>query len=220
MPIFEGVYRYHSDGDVQVNEFWAIEQRGVQHWQIRVDRTSNAGSTLSLRSEIRPDERLFAFTFYPSDDAAEPTIAAYRINRESIAFRRANEPDWSIAGPAQKLFFPLMRLWTGRKLLQLIQYDGAQEVLVPDIRNPTQAKSLFAPLASERHAWADPDQPSIIHYEGGEYDTPIAVHLSADGLMQHYVWTAGDGSVWTCELEHDANAPGWSETWSELRQHM
>jgi|GEM_PF-7119643 hypothetical protein len=102
------------------------------------------------------------------------------------------EKRWQLSASA--VFFPLMRVFTGRVIRQIAAQGGQAQVIVPDIRRPQDTETLLVPMSEARRvqwlgderiaAW--PDTPcDVFSYVGGAYDASARFYLAGDLLVRY-----------------------------------
>jgi len=195
-----GTYIYTMDSEVLVREPWRVrmedEKRTVQSKRI----SEKFGIQIALEAIETEDRSDYDFEFTDLNTGVVTARGFYKLESDEIFFKRTKKEEWRHAG-TEMLFFPLMRIFTGDLITQIIHAGGSGDVIVPDIRNLTETGSVFKPITSKREVRADPENTDLFHYSGGQYKSPVPVLLGEDGMMIHYTWTGPDGARWECRLE-------------------
>jgi hypothetical protein len=119
--------------------------------------------------------------------------------------------DETVAAPGAS-YFPLMRVFSGRTLLRLIDAgaDGV-DVMTPDIRDPKELDRWLRPLLDHRRVGAVDDTTldvdgavrpcRVVEYLGGSYDAPARVWVDDGGLLLRYTWEQPGVGDWDVRVE-------------------
>jgi len=193
-----GTYIYTMNGDEVVREPWKIDADGEGNRSITSARISEQfGIRIDMTASETVDSTSYEFLFKDLKTRNDTARGFYKVENKDIFFKAAQTDDWETITTGN-FFFPLMRVFTGDLIQQVIGVGGTANIIIPDIRTPADSAALYKPLASYREVKADPDRPNVFHYLGGHYKTAVPVTLNKQGLMSHYAWTTPDGSEWVC----------------------
>ena len=197
--IKSGTYLYTMNDVEVVREPWRIESHKDGRRTVTSSRISETfGIQIDLIALETKDVSKYDFTFTDLNAGKPVACGFYKVEPEGVVFRSTEFGEWEPVSCAS-YFFPLMRIFTGALVRQVISMGGQADIIVPDIRNPANTETLFKPLKSRREVNADPTQENLFHYLGGHYETAVPVTLNDDGLMMHYTWTTPDGAKWICQ---------------------
>lgn len=202
---FEGTYIYTQNGEMRVREPWSITYETPQNRRIVCDRISTEfGIHIHLDASETPLRRDYDFTFTDLNTESVNGAGQYRFETGNMHFRSDPDTPWQIEPMNGRVFFPLMRVFTGDVLRAILASCGRAETIVPYIEDPSQHENLFTPTVSERKVRDLHTNPASFEYEGGQYANPICIELGPHGFLRRYRWQIGDDH-WECALQ-DFNA--------------
>ena len=116
------------------------------------------------------------------------TAEAERVVDDLSIHQRINLPD-------EYLFLPLLRVFTGKVIIQLL--EKPLSVLIPNIRDPQDAENWFALGFEERWSVQDGD---AFNFLGGRYDDTARFWINNDGLLTRYIWNEKENLRWDVRL--------------------
>ncbi len=104
--------------------------------------------------------------------------------------------------PENALFFPLMRCFQGKTILQVAENETATTVIVPDIQPTTDFQDLLKPTFDERSANLinKKDNRFIYNYLSKHYDENSEFHLDENGLLVYYKFIQNESQTWEITL--------------------
>lgn len=215
----EGCYQYYrNDQLMPVVEPWTIHRLPDGRLVTRSERDSSTfGNRLrvhSISSASGIDEFEVEWLRL-SDNATEKLSALYRIEQGSIEVTRSGvlgETEvLSAPLPAGCVISPLMRIYTGSVIRQLLK-AGRSQVLVPWIRDPNNLDRLLEPLFSEREARFQEEGAVAVgeelfsaqrfEYYGGEYEPGTLFWLDDKDVLLRYRWQQDEDTVWDTRLSY------------------
>ena len=196
-----GTYEYRVDGAVPVTEDWKFTQGkdGVKR-VFAVRRSSPFDIQIELTGTVGADFQCYEFNFQKPSSGELLSCGCYKITEDFISFRKACDDDWSEEPLGDRLFFPIMRVFTGDLLNKILARGGEADVIVPFIANPDQVDRLFIPTTSRRKAWLLDAEEGHYRYLGGHYQSPVDVWLNRSGIMKRYIWQPETGPSWDCRM--------------------
>jgi hypothetical protein len=193
-----GRYHYTCDGVMVATEAWSIETAIDGSTLIRSSRdASQFGAHFHVEGRISTSgESLYDFAFRRSADGPVLRIAHYLVDAMGkIAFNTEK----AIETSSEAIFFPLMRIFTGRAIIASVKAGGEATWVVPQIATPTKLESLFEPDLSVRHVEVVAGLENCYLLAGGPYAEKARIKLFPDGLLETYQFTPiGTKQVWTC----------------------
>ncbi len=104
--------------------------------------------------------------------------------------------------PKNCIFFPLMRVFQGQTILQVADYQGVTNVLVPDLQTTTKIEQILQPTFDERSAklLATNNNLRIFNYLSKHYDENSEFHLDENGLLIYYKFVQNNQNIWEVHL--------------------
>lgn len=202
MATQKGKYVYRVDGDILVEEPWAVTVENDGTRQIIASRISPKYNVhISLEAIETEALKTYAFTFLKIVEDEITAGGWYRIEDGKLFYRAAKSMDWREEELGDRLFFPLMRVFTGQFMRDVIERGGEAEAIIPYIEDPSQVSKLFSPTLSTRKVWPHETEALAHKYIGGHYTKPVNVWTGEDGIMTQYVWKPETGPAWECTLE-------------------
>ncbi len=205
MAIEQGEYRYFLNGrSTAVRESWSRVVGNAGDWTVESERRA-PGVHLAVRARGEGRRvRDFAVTW---ESTAIGSLAAdYRPAEHGLSVRRwrgSTVESLRPACPPEALLSPLMRVFAGPLIAEILASGGTAIVVVPDIRNPADPLGLLRPLVSERSARlvADDGQFREVDYQGDLYGPGTRFWLGPDDLLQRYCWRQSEQQEWDVRLE-------------------
>jgi hypothetical protein len=219
-PVVSGRYVYVCDErPVPVEETFAIrhENRGVVVASVR----SAPGTRLAVEAVHGAESSIAAELAWTSELGGTASAAnlSYRwrggrveATGDVIAgeHHERRPVDVTVDAPGAS-FFPLMRVFSGRTLLRLLDAtDRAVDVVTPDIRDPRDVERWLHPLVDHRRVGAahpatlDVDgverSCQVVDYLGGSYDQAATVWVDEGGLLLRYTWDQPGVGDWDVRL--------------------
>ncbi len=217
LPLDSGVYEYHINGTLtDIREPWRRDCHPDKGVVTRARRYSGQhGFALEVTHWAQDGGECAVQLFWRAGDLV--VQAGYQLGSEL----RVNR---SVGGQALEeiclpddgaLFFPLMRVFAGNLIGQLLETGGSGRVLVPAIDRPGEPDSLFLPRFSERRVELlegqapEFDGCRCYRYRGGQYGEAGARYwLDESGLLRHYHWQADAENEWRVSLENYSSEQG------------
>ena len=199
--IRHGRYDYTCDGTVVATETWSIETdaKGTQTIS-SVRDASKYGAHFTIRAVVAAggngDYRL---VFRAAPDAPVLKSMCYRQRGPVIRARAAGQNSVVIGDVDNLVFFPLMRIFTGKAVLETLHCGGSATWVVPTISLLGEMDDMFALELSVRAVRADSKIKGGHLLLGGPYAAPARIKLRPDGMLESYCFTPqGSDSVWEC----------------------
>ena len=204
MNLEEGAYVYLRNGEpTRVKETWVRQQQDDGSWRIESERfAGDVHMAVSARGSGRR-VRDFAVTW--AGKGVGKFAVDYRPKGDEIAVIRWQDSRATRLAPitGSPLLSPLMRIFAGPLIAEILESGGQAQVLVPDIRDTYDAENLLRPLVSERSArLIEHDGDSrVVAYEGDQYGSGTRFWLGADDLLERYEWRQSEEEFWEVSLE-------------------
>ena len=214
-----GSYQYLLNGvPMDIAESWRRRGRAPGEWSISSQRSAG-GVEITVEASVVAG-LVTAFVVAWQDKAitlqADYTLLANRVcversrngcDSESLDIPLHNDR------PAP-LLSPLMRIFAGPLIAQLLDRKGRGEVLVPAIGDPGAAQTLLTPLLSERSARVVEDNVMLAsdglsrscrlcEYQGDQYGPGTQFWLDEDNLLLRYRWQQSTQQQWDVWLRRD-----------------
>jgi hypothetical protein len=100
--------------------------------------------------------------------------------------------------PHNYVFFPLMRCFQGKTILQVAENANVTTVIVPDIQPNTNRQNLLKPTFDERTAEliSTKDNLSIFNYLSKHYNENSEFHIDENGLLVYYKFVQNESQTW------------------------
>ncbi|WP_372764063.1 hypothetical protein [Litorivivens sp.] len=194
--IAQGSYTYRCNGELtDISEPWLRHRQADGSVVTRSSRSDGESFVLGAKYWCKAGV-VFASLYW--ENVSGVRTASYALGAGGLRWSADGSPPVSQACSPTTVFFPLMRIFSGDTLLAIMEQGGEATVLVPSIKTPEHAESLFAPLFSER--CVEQVTTDVYHYRGGEYDDAACYQLGADGLLQRYEWQQSPAQLWVVEL--------------------
>ena len=205
MTLDRGEYRYLLNGEpTEVTESWVRQQQADGSWRIESERKApGVHLAVSARGSGRR-VRDFAVTWEASQFGN--MAADYRPREQGMVATiwQGNRAQKLPAIDASALLLsPLMRIFAGPLIADILDAGGQARVLVPDIRDPGDSSALLRPLVSERSARLVGEQDALreVEYLGDQYGAGTRFWLRSDDLLQRYSWQQDADQFWEVSLE-------------------
>ena len=205
MKLDRGEYRYLLNGEpTEVSESWVRQQQDDGSWRIESERKA-PGLHLAVSARGSGQRvRDFAVTWEASQFGN--MAADYRPRDEGLVVtiwqgNRALKLPAIEAG--RLLLSPLMRIFAGPLIAEILDAGGQARVVVPDIRDPGDSGALLRPLVSERSAHLVGEQNGLreVEYLGDQYGPGTRFWLRDDDLLQRYSWQQDESQLWEVSLD-------------------
>jgi hypothetical protein len=214
--IAKGRYQYFkNDEAIDIDEPWEICSGNNSATIIRSTRYAKAyGNTISIESLQNATNTQIGMHWQQCHDAdTDLVFTKYVITNDKLTYSRdingVKKID-SLTIDSALIISPLMRIFTGEAINQLLAQNGSGEVLVPWIRDPANTDMIGTPLVSKRQANFIEDtkleidgkiQPcKCYQYSGGEYQTGTLFWLNNLGVLLRYVWQQDENTRWDTKL--------------------
>ena len=210
-----GEYVYFCNGEQQaITEPWTIHKRGdaqiVRSRRLAADYGvaitaitlaeadgntqaalvwQSSANNQDLRREVSIDlaSDLFSYQLDDGDIRLVETTAAYRL-------------------------FPLMRIYMGEVLDHLVTLDGPGNLLIPNIKDPSDTATLLTPELTERRAVlvkstsVDIDGRAVpaklYDYTGDQYESGSCFYVDERGVLLKYTWRQSGDADWDVTLKN------------------
>lgn len=218
--IDSGVYHYRLNGEPA-----AVEERWQRHrlagGDLRVSSSRSApGVALTVDALVR-DEQVRRFDVVWRAAGRPELRAAYSLSPQRVLVERrvggaaAQAEELPLPpGQASPLLFPLMRIFAGPVIAQLLDNGGRGVVVLPFIADPAAQARLLRPTASEREARlvaADEELELAgaqfrcrqCQYLGDQYGTDSRFWLAGDNMLVRYRWQQAPGQDWEVWMQRD-----------------
>lgn len=213
-----GVYHYWLNGaDTGIREAWQIVTQPTGEQVIEVTRDARVyGSELRVNvvrhAALLRSARIEWLNHTPGHVAE--AHALYTLNGHTLHISRtvAAESSQSTIELSGRIFSPLVRVTFGSVLRALLTSDDGAEVIVPDIRDPSNAPCLLAPHIERRHAQIVAEDNVMlggtethalrVDYATAAADDRFTFWLSDDDLVLRYTMQRG-GQSWDIFLDQD-----------------
>lgn len=198
-----GTYIYYSSGQLtDIRETWLIHTNSDSTYIINTDRLAPSfGSHIVVESHHTADHHITDFTVEwhnTSPGAVNHATTHYQIT-DFIHAERTVDGQFDhhqLPRPPKLAVMPLMRIFTGQVIRDIIALGGEASVLVPNITNPADPAILLAPLIETRRAVLLNNDPLDINgktypancyqYTGGNYDESARFWLNPAGHLLRY----------------------------------
>lgn len=198
-----GAYIYYNNGQLtDVRETWSIHTNADSSYIINTERLAPSfGSHIIIESHHTADDHITDFTvewYNTSPGAVQHATAHYQIADFINAERTVDGQPYhhQLPRPLKLTAMPLMRIFTGQVIRDLIAFDGEASVLVPNITNPADSGILLSPLIETRRAVLINRDPIEINglahiaacyqYTGGNYDESARFWINPAGRLLRY----------------------------------
>jgi hypothetical protein len=216
-----GRYHYLLNGeDTGVEETWLIEDRGGQR---RIESTREA-RPVGIRIRVESSQLAGRFDHchiewqQELNGARLAFSADYHFDGDQLRVtRRSNGESTQHQLSAEGVFSPLMRIYNGGVIRQLLASGGSARVLVPWIQDHRQPDRLLLPDYSQRSAEPAGQDSLLIdgrrvscrkfHYSGGEYAAGTPFWLDERDVMLMYRWQRDRKTLWEVSLRDYRPAP-------------
>jgi hypothetical protein len=207
-----GTYHYLLNGvPADIHESWRRRQQAAGEWWVSSSRRAGGVEIAVEASVVDGLVTGFVVAWQSKSDElrADYTLLA---NRVRIERSRNGTPAESMDIPFRNdmpapLLSPLMRIFAGPLIAELLGRDGAGHVVVPSIVDPASPEKLLSPLLSERSArlveanvLLDSDgvsrQCRLCEYHGDQYGPGTEFWLGDDNLLLRYQWQQSSRQQW------------------------
>ncbi|MEM1113609.1 MAG: hypothetical protein AAGI11_16970 [Pseudomonadota bacterium] len=202
-----GAYRYLLNGEpTRIKESFIREVKPDGTWHIESERHApGVHLAVSARGSGR---RVRDFAVSWKSPAAGSVAVDYRPGEAGLQVRRWRGQQVEkvpFDAPANVRLSPLMRVFAGPLIADIIAAGGTAQVLVPDVRKPEDGQALLRPLLSERRARLldEADGLREVEYLGDQYGPGTRFWLAADDKLVRYSWQQATDQVWEVELLRD-----------------
>jgi len=207
-----GTYHYLLNGvPMDIEESWRRRQQAPGEWWISSQRRAG-GVEIAVDASV-VDGLVTGFVVAWQGDTAKLranyTLLSNRVRIERT--RNGADPEsMDIAlrndNPAP-LLFPLMRIFSGPLIAELLDRNGVGHVLVPSIVDPESPEELLTPMVSERsvrvveaNVILESDGVSRkcrrCEYQGDQYGPGTEFWLGDDNLLLRYCWQQSPQQHW------------------------
>lgn len=185
-----GRYQYFRAGQpVPVEETFFKSSEGLQAvrsappYRIEVSAQASDGT-----------QEAYSLSFSGPEGVIRLDAARSAQGLHAVRFYNGAEAGWQLPGDA--LFFPLLRVFAGRVIRQIVAQGGQAAVIVPDIRHPQDTPHVLTPLTETRRAqqvgqssasWDGGNGApcDVFSYVGGAYDDSARFYLQGDMLVRY-----------------------------------
>lgn len=207
-----GSYQYLLNGvPMDIEESWRRRQQAPGEWSISSQRIAGGVEIAVEASVVAGLVTGFVVTWQDGSVTlrADYTLLADRVR---VARSRNGSDMQSLdipvrSGEPAPLLSPLMRIFAGPLIAQLLARAGEGAVLVPAIGDPGATQTLLTPLLSERSARVVADSVSLesdgiahncrlCEYRGDQYGPGTEFWLGEDNLLLRYRWRQSSGQQW------------------------
>lgn len=215
----KGCYHYYRNGEkMPVVEPWSIHRQDNGDVLTRSERDSRSfGNQIRVHS-VQSGAVMSSFKVQWDrfeEGAVKSVCADYRFDDGLLELHRTDiygeRESSSQSLPAGCIVSPLMRIYTGAVIQQLVK-AGKSSVLVPWIRDPEDTARLLEPLFSEREASFQAQESLLLagveqqtrryEYFGGEYQPGTLFWLDPQDVLLRYRWQQDENTVWETKLEN------------------
>ena len=214
-PDLAGSYQYFLNDELsEIEERWQVWETGQSQ---RICSTRRApGVALSVDAVAqRGVVREFEVMWRPAKGAE--IVASYRLAAGGFTYSRhvAGAVDEAGEGIEQPVvFYPLMRIFTGRVIQTVAHSGGEALVIVPSVSGGDASPPLLAPDPDMRRVsrceelnWPEPgptpERLSRWQFMGGQYDANARFWLDERGLLVRYQWQQGADQHWDVLMVED-----------------
>ena len=218
MPeVSSGSYEYLLNGEsTPIGESWTRE--ALADSQERWSSTRSApGVELSVQASVR-DGSVHAFDVNWQAAGADVIRAHYALNDDHLRYQRwqsdvaTDIEDIPLPGEGIRVLSPLMRVFTGPVIAQLLQGGGEGTVILPAIGEPENTQELLRPQISQRQARVLQAQARlelgagsracrVVEYQGDQYAAGTQFWLDDDDLLLRYTWQQSPTQLWDVRLK-------------------
>jgi hypothetical protein len=205
-----GEYLYRLNGQLaDVTETWARYRNEAGNYLVESERRA-PGMLLKVAAHIEKNELNRFLVQWSADDAPE-LQASYLLSSDSLTVEMSevglgtNSIRSELQHNTRYQLFPLMRIFSGAVISQLLSRDSGM-VVVPDIRDPANRQNLLQPLISDRSAKVLHAETISVEgveystrcceYVGGQYTEGGRFWLSESDLLVRYTWQQSDELFW------------------------
>lgn len=199
-----GEYHYYENGKLRnIVEPWSLYRGSGGEFFISSQRlVKDAGICIEVEAALvdgRCQQALLSWHQNGSEQGA-----SYRFNARGLEELLRDGSREAVA-PQFDLFFPLMRVFTGPLLVNLLQRSPAK-VLVPWIKDPAQRELLFTADISERSVehvgrmQVSDGEVQMLEYNGGQYEQAANCILADGAWLQAYSWKMRQDALWEVRL--------------------
>ena len=213
-----GRYLYFLNGDpAPVDERWERSSLEEGGWQIKSVRKAGDVSLEVNATEVGERINQFQVCWKTGDEL--PIHASYQLNGDVLAVTRTEGAgvglDTKVTAPSGlTLLFPLMRIFVGPVIENLLSGGGEGTIILPSIADPQDRVSLLALQKSVRTARVLDAEDRLqregetitcwrCEYLGDQYTAGNEFWLAPDGLLQRYRWQQGENQLWDVWLQRD-----------------
>ena len=212
-----GVYHYFlNDEPMPIKESWQRRQQSPGEWWVSSSREA-AGVEIAVEASV-VDALVSAFVVIwrseGSELRAEYTLMADRVRVQrgrSGSAMQSFDISFSSEAPSP-LLSPLMRIFAGPLIAELLDRGGVGQVVVPDIVDHEKAETLLSPLISQRSARIlQPDAAltsnkaqipcRVCEYLGDQYGAGTQFWLDENDLLLRYRWQQSPRKLWDVWLQ-------------------
>jgi hypothetical protein len=216
-----GSYHYLCNGEeTGIAETWRIDDQGGRR---RIESTRIA-KPLGIRirvESVQAGDRFEHCRIHWQQEQDRERVefsADYAFNDDILLVTRhgTGEPLGQETNAAC-IFSPLMRIYNGPVIRQLLACGDSAQVLVPWIKDHRQRDRLLLPDYSQRSAEPAGEDSLLVdgrpikcrkfHYSGGEYPAGTPFWLDEDDVMLMYRWRQDQKTAWEVRLRDYQPAP-------------
>lgn len=207
-----GTYQYLLNGvPMDIEESWRRRQQAPGEWWVSSQRRAGGVEIAVDASVVDGLVTGFVVTWQGNTAKfrADYTLLANRVRIERTC-NGADPESMDIPVRNDKpapLLFPLMRIFAGSLIAELLDRGGVGHVLVPSIVDPESREKLLTPLVSERSACVVEANVTLqsdglsrqcrrCEYQGDQYGPGTEFWLGDDNLLLRYSWQQSPQQHW------------------------
>jgi len=223
--VAQGCYRYYCNGESQaIEEPWSVHRRAgaviIRSQRIVPGASLKVQVYASSASDQLPTAILGNFNLTWLDSGENPFAGEVSVRQlsDDSEFSRLEYTRAVHAGQqaenstkpeileATAVVFPLLRIFMGFVVSELLGHGGQANVVVPWIKDPRDHSLLLSPSVSLRSARrCEPDDNAAdgicFEYWGDQYQEGTRFWFNRGGLLSRYCWEQEGGRKWEVLLE-------------------
>jgi len=207
-----GRYQYLLNGvPMDIEETWQRREQAAGAWSISSQRVAGA-VVIAVEASVVAGLVSECVVTWQDDSATVRADYSVLADRVGVVRRRSGCDSQSLDIPLRPdapvpLLSPLMRVFAGPLIAQLLDRGGRGDVLVPAIGDPGSTHTLLTPLLGERSARVLKDNVSLVsngvshhcrlcEYSGDQYGPGTEFWLGEDNLLLRYRWRQSPQRQW------------------------
>lgn len=202
----KGIYNYFLNdkptGVIEIFDIKALSDGSIMTTSIRDVKPFN--TIIKVETIEKHDKFHNCKIIYQKDELQVEADYKFAENSFQVLRKLENKivQDETFELSKDAIFFPLMRCFQGKTILQISKNQASTTVIVPDIQPTTKFEDFLKPTFDERTAKCiqQKDKRFIYNYLSKHYDDNSEFHLDKNGLLIYYKFVQNEQQTWEIKL--------------------